>query len=1614
MCGLLSNTSDILNQKPLGQSHYLSGISIRKQDMEANNNPEWVELSQTMLQKILLVDYSNRNISLPVQAVASAPSDSDATNVWDLLGEESSSESSKEVHPIDIFLFLYLSSDALFQRKILQKLAKCKLSLPLIVNDPSTCEPKLLAFPFQSLSSEWKKGSADDKAKESILFNEPMPVFSFIRVGEPTSDKFSKSQMLNDILGLDHDCFMHRNSPGSINKRLLFDGTVELSWFLPRKGSQDKFANPIVFLNLRGNALSHLKQLNFIQLISNKIFLLFWSGSLKESDTASLKNLYDKSGSKIVCLFTNATAEAKSTIRSCPNVRGDLEHVVVLGKDNRAKDIENLCRLINLHSQDPAEQLSSLADHIENANHGLEIDYNELHFKESELETDLIMKPLLLESSENNPNALRLIKDKYFPLQGKPWGDWSLHHTESVRLKKCHDTNLEEYRSELRDLMNECRNQQIQILNGVSNMNFLYDILKICRFSFIKPFYSELFWNKLQLSLDKICTQHLPHLYEEHNELSKLKNNPTGRREPGPYSDLTESEINSKFHESARNLSKSSLGFEHIIRELSQVFEAYISASDEQRKVLDKRLPIEVEKLPMVAANLLLQGYPLEILDGDVSNVPTTWLSHVLQQLKSIVGNKRIYIISILGVQSSGKSTLLNTMFGLHFAVSAGRCTKGVFMQMIPVSEDLSDSLGYDYLVVLDTEGLRAPELDSDVTRFHDNELATFAIGLSNLAIINIMGENPTDMEDILQITVNAFLRMNLTWIRPRCIFVHQNVTSLLSGDKLAPARNALISKLNEMTKVAAKHENMPYKYFTDIIQFDPDEDVLYFPSLYKGNPPMAPVNENYSFECFNLKSKILKISNNSQRKLSSLGVNIVQLWNAILHENFVFHFKNIQEINAQRDLDNAISEWYYGYMQCINAWQLEILTKLSNSTHIDEMLSGIELEVRKLCLESFKNEELSLVFDFFESNEKSDLFNQWESRTKDHFDEIRRVMQKETLEKFYTQYELILNQLKFFERTQEIEEDLVTQVKQFVKKVVISETFDENKIYASYNTFWQNWERSLKFEQSSIEESDIATDLHNYLTSSRDFSHCHTHLRRRVMNTSNYYLEGRRKFRIYYKHFTIDCDFDSSFLYNSVMKAIMSDNIRQLDYDGRKVFNSLHYYLHQIADACKDFLLKLPPNINYNKNYFLHFSKIISDEITLINQHKLKSRGFAIHFTEHFKLEMVFYQCCKAIPTFEHLQRSYIDYYSIERQLRTLKERYYLTFRHAVEVTQSEKACSSHLADIIIEGMKTYLVPQLNTIAVQNFASDRRDILRSKGTVQLGILRDAINDPKFERFLHYIRNPNICMPKWIRQQFFTYIHTEVFLSKVEKQILEKVNSLTAFYIKSANSASNANTWPNWKSTFHSKIFLKINSLRLGALTVLDAYDVKNFKQLAFYFQTDIKTKTQGTNWRSWAKSNTNTNSGALTQLIQTRMNCPAMCPFCGEPCQLSIGNHEKHYCGSLHRVDAVNGGREHLSQQMYLYECTICVRDGHRFLYRGNFYYYDEMQKVDSVFRSWNISADDAKESKYWQWFTYQFQDRLARHYKYKVHPNVSIWKNISKQEVLQDLSQHYQQFLM
>ncbi|KAM8889396.1 interferon-induced very large GTPase 1-like [Synchiropus picturatus] len=401
-----------------------------------------------------------------------------------------------------------------------------------------------------------------------------------------------------------------------------------------------------------------------------------------------------------------------------------------------------------------------------------------------------------------------------------------------------------------------------------------------------------------------------------------------------------------------QKLVDSSLGLEHYMREMGLIFEFSSPLQN-------------LEKLPGLAADLLLDGYPLELLDGEASNIPQRWISHVLMELHQKVGGRsRLLVLTVLGVQSTGKSTLLNTMFGVRFPVSSGRCTRGAYMLFLKVGEDMQ--CGFDFILLIDTEGLKSPELAQlDDSYEHDNQLATFVIGLSDITIINIAMENATEMKDILQIAVHAFLRMKAIGKKPICHFVHQNVAGVSAHGKTMIERNRLLDHLNEMTRIAAKMEHKPaVQSFTDVLDYNVDTNNWYIPGLWHGTPPMAPVSTGYSEAVADFKNKLLEsVKHNQDRELSTIPEFIewiTSLWRAVKYEDFIFSFRNTLVAHAYDDLSKEFSQWEWEFRKEILSQSGEAELEIQNADH-DSDLSALVRSKKSELIDSIKSQETKM-----------------------------------------------------------------------------------------------------------------------------------------------------------------------------------------------------------------------------------------------------------------------------------------------------------------------------------------------------------------------------------------------------------------------------------------------------------------------------------------------------------------------------------------------------------------------------------------------------------------------------------------------------------------------------
>ncbi len=145
-------------------------------------------------------------------------------------------------------------------------------------------------------------------------------------------------------------------------------------------------------------------------------------------------------------------------------------------------------------------------------------------------------------------------------------------------------------------------------------------------------------------------------------------------------------------------------------------------------------------------------GNFFEVINGETMEIPI----NLIKSLQSQTLKKKILVVGVFGPQSSGKSTLLNYLFGCDFASSDGRCTSGVYGTYYEISGEL---LAYNGILILDTEGLFSnyERKNSKACNF-DNKLVLFLISICDVVILNTRGDVDVRCEEILEVSFDSEL----------------------------------------------------------------------------------------------------------------------------------------------------------------------------------------------------------------------------------------------------------------------------------------------------------------------------------------------------------------------------------------------------------------------------------------------------------------------------------------------------------------------------------------------------------------------------------------------------------------------------------------------------------------------------------------------------------------------------------------------------------------------------------------------------------------------------------------------------------------------------------------
>ena len=890
---------------------------------------------------------------------------------------------SMKIHPVDSLLAVLMCSDDFLNQDLMSRLAKCQLAIPFILPDPFTGQLILPLWSMRSIVKEWKYiqdgGSIVERACPILSYN--TPIVSFIRIGKRQKRGASKSKIMNEVISEYHyDHFFNRDCAGGHFELLMGEGLIDMCWYLPAAKPDDALPVAVTFLNLHGDARQYPQQCKILCEMSSICFVLLTEeeSMFDQHCIASLKPFASTLGGVILLNDADQPPEklhkalAHSEIIDIQSMNAHDTKVLI------RKTITDRLPLNSLDNFKSIEQCTEIALslHLDK----LYVDEDNESFRKGKEQADKLIKLACIEES-----GYLGAKQAILPLQGQGmWQAWAKKDKEFSRHVQRGKCTVHEYNEKITTEMEAIRKKQLQYVTKLTPVmeSFVVSLLSLGGIS--NSMTRNFFLQCLKIGLNDLSRTGIAELQVMYvatrQALHKVQ---TSINSNGSDSEVNISHLKKELSKLHTELINASFGLEHLLRELGQLYETAAAQQKSNPSIMQ-----QVSRLPEAAAELLIDGYPIEVMDGDAAHVQIRWIKAVLKKVVQILNDPKVYIMTILGLQSTGKSTMLNTMFGLDFNVSAGhgRCARGAFMQLLPVSEEMKCTTGCAYILVVDTEGLRATEFDSQQTKKHDNELATFVIGLANVTLINVYGEVPGDIDDILQTSVHAFLRMNkVKYNNPSCQFVHQNAGASVNSEV---GRANFIKKLNDMTLDAAKAELLycteQYKTFNDVIQFDDLRDVHHFPGLWKGDPPMGPVNQGYSECAQNLKYHIIDLLERGARIeiLSQFETKIGDLWDALLMEKFVFSFKNTLEITAYNSLEAHYNNSDWKFQKCMLEWEKRAENGINAAKPED---IEVEMSNKKKEAEEYvqnKYEELKQEMDnFFEVSKQSDTLIQWKAK---------------------------------------------------------------------------------------------------------------------------------------------------------------------------------------------------------------------------------------------------------------------------------------------------------------------------------------------------------------------------------------------------------------------------------------------------------------------------------------------------------------------------------------------------------------------------------------------------------------------------------------------------------
>lgn len=1481
-----------------------------------------------------------------------------------------STEPTSQLSPLDILTAVYQCCDPMLRELLVKKMFLCKIAIPFVFLR-GTSDLLIDDWPLESM---WihETISALDYGR---VINTKTYVVTFVRICRPN---LSKSQILNALMpkkGLgSKPIFFDKTCKGGALPRKLNQNLIEVFW-VPKVNQEKKsFESLITYLNLRGQLTAQTH--NLVKRLSDCTVIFIDLETLKENLTENTTTINTfRRPVLFICGNCTDVPEDVSTVFS------DIPVIFTI-EDDKTLDMTELTSALEseIEKQLPIE-LFSLGQRLEKFCGEFVKSSSNLVLRESKKKARAIFDFMCKECYE--PGLSRKHLTPASQLYSKRLGELVSETEKQLDIKSKATTY-----SQLKLI----RRQQVDSCTPGIRV-FLDTLIENSKGSIYIA-------RGLKLLIEDYNNALLSRLKQQKaNNLNALKSETMSTTEKKNLKECIE-RINSEIE----NLS---LSTNHLFREIAHIYDSVIALK------CNVNLP-PVEDAALLLADLIISGYPIEIVDGESWYMPVNWLKCVFDSLSVKLNQAKLAVVSVLGLQSSGKSTLMNIMFGMDLQTRSGRCTRGVQMRLLPVANDQADkSMNFTHLLLIDTEGLRSPDVWTQLKLCNrDNQLATFVIGLAGVTLINNRGETFVEIKNILEVVVHAFLRLKLAEKtsneRRTCVFLHHNVTNMLAKNDMRDGFVTLLAMLDTAASECAKAEGSPnINQFNDIIRFDIDSHIFTTPHLWQGNYPLQYVNSFYSERLNTIRSMILQSLFSSANgyfatNLKQFFENVAALWSSVLSENFVFSFENHLELKAYYDLNEKFEELKWAFEDyCINELRIEVSERLGKCKD-NASLEQKEKDTRTIASTLICNKQsalLSQLETIFEMSEYKNIVSKWKTRACMELTEMGKTLEGE-LRKEITKYKK-KRLLKL--KVSALSEDDMRDVREQTLDIARNSTNKQSK--ADLETFETEIWTKYKLKAMEICNDDITLDFRQCFAQELEdnFKH-YTRILHDRLNATNW--PNRNSV----KHTLQEAAVRFQPIANSENKGFRKNACTG---DLIKVTEPfINTFLRETETLAKKCLI---PDTELSQNDVRCFL----NELTF-KYRKLKSdlQSQSMLVTPEYKVNCFLLVSEYAISLFEKHNRQYQRTHGVESQLDTFKLILQTEFKLVLDGRKVEERVAVCFSKAVLQLILGKIADRLPSMLLHKL---KHRLPSSKINLLQNIYLHLMDLDLYDEYASFFSEPKLFATNFLNKFMKSALQEGLYKATLEtmmNEMLWSIKSVIKQNIKTKDKkpVSEEEWYLSLKKDDPECLLDDHYFNYVGKSTYIE--DMSYFKES---LEKALKQAVdQYLTESMWEDTLSDTVLTVLEKdVINFLWGCDECCPFCREPC--SKGKHVdgSHVC-IQHRPTCCRGMRDEQgkaclevcnydvsSNSVYNcgaidFKCNCKVKSNTKHKYR----------KYQDVFPKWNIDVSSIRFSStlFWIWFIARHQTQLADDFKYRICVPDS-WYDVTEEDARASLNVYIEQ---